>query len=281
MYKSFVNDSLNNIDLNIYSCGIEECTPGHYFGPSVRDHYLIHYVLDGKGFFQVGDYTYNLEKGQGFLICPNTLTYYEADKSTPWKYTWVGFYGTKAEYYLKQANLTQESPIFTYTRDSLLETCLTEIVESSKLTKNKEIKLTGLLYIFLYNLISNSEMDTIKASLNLKEDYIKNALLYIERNYSRKIYIQDIADYININRAYLHKLFKEMLNISPQQYLINYRIEKACELLNNPLLTIGDVSRSVGYYDTFLFSKIFKKIKGLSPSSHRNLINSNLPLAKK
>lgn len=280
MYKSFVNDNLNNIDLNIYSCGIEKCTPGHYFGPAVRDHYLIHYVLDGKGFFKVGDSIYNLEKGQGFLICPNTLTYYEADKSDPWKYTWVGFYGTKAEYYLKQTNLTQEFPIFTYTKDSFLETCLIEMVDSSKLTKNKEIKLTGLLFVFLYHLISNSEINTNKVTLNLREDYIKNALLYIERNYSRKIYIQDIADYININRAYLHKLFKETLKISPQQYLINYRIEKACELFNNPQLTIGDVSRSVGYYDTFLFSKVFKKVKGMSPSSYRGSVNNKPPVTK-
>jgi hypothetical protein len=50
-------ERLNATDLNMYQCGTEKCKPGHYFGPAVRDYFLIHYIFDGKGIYQVGDTT--------------------------------------------------------------------------------------------------------------------------------------------------------------------------------------------------------------------------------
>jgi mannose-6-phosphate isomerase-like protein (cupin superfamily) len=79
MRQDIPADRLINSDLNMYHCGTEDCAPGHDYGPAVKDHYLIHYILDGKGTFHVGEKIYQLGKGQGFLICPNVITYYQAD----------------------------------------------------------------------------------------------------------------------------------------------------------------------------------------------------------
>jgi AraC-like DNA-binding protein len=68
-------------------------------------------------------------------------------------------------------------------------------------------------------------------------------------------------------------IFKKYFNLTPQDFLINFRIEKACSLMQNPELTIGDISRSVGYNDQMLFSRVFKKIKGIPPSRYREKIN--------
>ncbi|MGF7047731.1 AraC-like DNA-binding protein [Paenibacillus sp. DS2015] len=59
---------------------------------------------------------------------------------------------------------------------------------------------------------------------------------------------------------------------SIQEYLIHFRVNKACELMMNSELSIGDISRSVGYDDPLLFSKIFKKVKGASPKHFRDAI---------
>lgn len=257
-------------DLNMYQCGTQECEPGHDYGPAVRDHFLIHYILSGKGVFYVGDKTYPLAKGQGFLICPGIITYYRADFDDPWHYSWVGFHGLKAEGYLKQANLTVENPVFTYDRDDFIRNCFEQMIATKNLTKSREIRLIGLLHLFLSQLMEvNGKSNFPDDSESRKEAYVKKAVEYIEMNYSRNLRIADMASYIGLDRSYLGSIFKEFLNTSPQEYLINIRIEKACELMPNNNLSIGDISRSVGYEDPLLFSKMFKKVKKLSPRGFR------------
>lgn len=83
-------------------CGKENCEPGHSFGPAVRPHYLLHVVLDGKGFYRKNGVTYSLHKGDAFLIPPMESTYYEADQEDPWTYAWVGFDGKNCKQTLRQ-----------------------------------------------------------------------------------------------------------------------------------------------------------------------------------
>lgn len=261
---------LNSSDLNMYHCGTQNCEPGHDYGPAVRDHYLIHYVLDGKGTFYVGEKTYTLGKGQGFLICPNIITYYQADFKEPWSYSWVGFNGLNAGHYLNCAGLTREMPIFVYDRDDYLKLCLDEMINAGKVTRSREIKLLGLLYLFLSQLIEVSGEDRFNdGNANRQEFYVRKAVEYIEMNYSRHITISQMAEYTGLDRSYLGALFKEHMNITPKEYLMSLRVSKACELMKNTNLSIGDIARSVGYGDPLLFSKVFKKIKNAPPRDYR------------
>jgi AraC-like DNA-binding protein len=266
--SSFFNDNRNSIDLIVYHCGMEECESSHSFGPAVRDHFLVHYVLEGEGTFHVDGKTYKVNENQGFLICPNVVTYYEADKDKPWRYHWVGFHGVKAESYLRAANLTRTSPIFFQNKDSSIELYLKEMMHCSKLSTANEVRLQGLLYLFLSKLIDATGEIPAKEK-NLKELYIKQSIEYIEKNYSRNISISHMAKFIGLHRSYLSALFKTTLNVSPQDFLISYRVRRAEEFLANIELSIGDVARSVGYEDPLTFSKVFRKAKGVSPREYR------------
>jgi YesN/AraC family two-component response regulator len=269
MIFNFSNPSHNNLDLNLYTCGREACISKYSYGPAIRSGYIIHYILKGKGSFKVHNKTYHLGKNEAFLIEPNILTYYEADVEDPWEYTWIGFSGVKAKEYIKRSSLCMDNLIIRLDQEDKLVQCMDSIIAASRLTSNKDLLLTSKLYEFLYilcELYPNSKI----TSEDKKQKYIEDALLFIEQNYAHHITVNDIAKYISINRAYLHRLFKHYLNKSPQEFLLNLRIEKACFLLTNSSLKIGDISRSVGYNDVLLFSKTFKKIKKCTPSEFRN-----------
>ncbi len=261
---------LNHTDLDMYQCGTELCEPGHYFGPAVRDHYLIHYIHSGRGRFCIGDSVFNLQKGQGFLIFPDIVTYYEADAEDPWHYSWVGFHGLKAESYLQQAGLTLHQPVFTCDNEDFVSNCFTHMIETRALQEGREMRLLGYLCVFLSQLIEQHGKARVYLQTGTrKEIYVQKAIEYIEMNYSRKMSISDLSRHIGLDRSYLGSIFKEQLDTSPQDYLINFRMNKACELMKNDILAIGDISRSVGYDDQLLFSKIFKKHLGMSPSEYR------------
>ena len=83
-------------DLYMTCCGCSRTEPLHRFGPALKPHYLIHYVLSGKGIFRLEGEEYPLEAGYGFLIEPGQMSLYQADEKEPWTYIWVGFAGDRA-----------------------------------------------------------------------------------------------------------------------------------------------------------------------------------------
>lgn len=265
----FSNDNdYSNIELNLYTCGVETCESGHSYGPALRSGYMIHYVLKGKGIFKIKGEIYHLEENQGFLIEPNVLVYYEADKEFPWEYTWVGFNGTKAKDYLNRTTLSTDSPIFSFPKTNALLDSMSNIIISSKIGSNKNLIILSRLYEFLYLLCENFPNNKL-ITADRSKTYIEEALIFIQQNYANNISIQDVANHICIDRSYLHRLFKKFINNSPKEYLLSLRMEKATLLLTNSTLKISDISRSVGYTDSLLFSKTFKKTNGISPSEFR------------
>ncbi len=98
--------------LYVNCCGLSQTEGLHSFGPALKPHYLVHYILSGKGRFSIGGKEYPLEAGYGFLITPDELAFYQADESDPWTYVWVGFSGTQAAEYVSNIGLSVRQPVF-------------------------------------------------------------------------------------------------------------------------------------------------------------------------
>lgn len=263
----FSNDFSRNLDAMIYTCGYETCKPSHSYGPVVRSGYLIHYILGGKGIYKTDGRIYQLSEGDAFLIRPNTLIYYEADRYHPWTYTWIGFQGLKMDEYFKRTSLLG-TPCFHYDRDDRVRLCHEKMFEAYNLPENRDLMMNSILYEYLYLLASKFPRKSIPPK-EKKISYVEEALRYIEANYAHSVNIQVIADHLNIERTYLYRLFKDITGVSPQEYLLDYRIRRACSLLKETDLPVSDIARSVGYGDALYFSRLFKQKKGSPPSEYR------------
>ncbi|MBQ5783001.1 MAG: helix-turn-helix transcriptional regulator, partial [Oscillospiraceae bacterium] len=76
------------------------------------------------------------------------------------------------------------------------------------------------------------------------------------------------AGAVGISRSHLYRVFISNLNQSPIDYLTEYRINEACNLIKNTTLSISEIAVSVGFFDQFYFSRVFKKIKKVPPSKY-------------
>ena len=94
-------------------------------------------------------------------------------------------------------------------------------------------------------------------------------MTFIAQNYSRAITVEDMARRCNLDRSYFGKVFRDVLGQSPQEFLIQYRMEKAAELLKITDLSVGEISRQVGYPNQLHFSRAFKNFYGISPRTYR------------
>ncbi|MDU4884189.1 AraC family transcriptional regulator [uncultured Clostridium sp.] len=269
------NTNRNFNDLYLCYCGLEKCAPLYSFGPAVRPTYLLHYVLDGQGYYYVNDTKYTVSKNQGFLIEPNVVTFYQADKDNPWTYLWIGIDGDKAKLYLNSAGLNENHLIFTYEKDDSLKEYVLEMLKHHTMSDSDAFKIEGLLYLFFSKLCEDrKEISSMNKEENTN-NYINKAIEFIQNNYHNSIKVTDIANYICLNRSYLTSIFQNNLNMSPQKFLMKFRITKAAELLYNTNLPITNIAYSCGYSDPLAFSKAFKKLKGVSPKEYRNTKREN------
>lgn len=255
-------------DFYLCFCGYAKCSPLHSFGPAVRPNYILHYIMEGKGKFLVNGEEYNLRKGQGFLIEPEVQTFYQADEEVPWTYLWIGFGGKKAEDYLRDLGLNKKQLIFQCGCGEELKQIVYSMLKHRKYTAANEYFLEGLLYTFFGTLKENME---IAGNAGEKDGnlYVRKAVEFIQNNYADSVRVKDIADYVGVNRSYLYTLFQDNLQLSPKEYLTNFRLTRAAELLQLTDLSVETVAMSCGYQDALGFSKIFKAKMGITPSAYR------------
>jgi AraC-like DNA-binding protein len=266
-YKLLFNTEESD-DLYVYCCGLSQTEPSHSFGPALKPHFMIHYVLSGKGSFTIGKKTYPLTKGYGFLIVPDELAYYVADENDPWTYVWIGFGGRRAGEIVSQLGLSLQQPVFKSDKSKDVYDLVKDMMDHNTFSVEDALRRNGLLSLFL-SVIASGMSVTPKSDSGSANDYVTRAQAYVRSNYCNPIKVTDIADYVCINRSYLYTLFQNALGISPQQYLSRYRIAKAVELLQLTQLPIESVAISCGYSDPLVFSKAFHQEKGMSPSAYR------------
>jgi AraC family transcriptional regulator of arabinose operon len=262
-----------SIDLYLVHCGKEQCAPAHTCS-MVREEYIIHFVLSGKGTYSIQGKTHQLSGGQMFLIAPGAEHRYAADDNDPWNYCWVGFNGIKSESILSHCGFSPEHPVQEFhDSDSVLEH-INRILEVRQLTFANDLRRKAELTLLLTDLMDAHER-LHPRHRQAQYDYATNVYLssavdFIKKEYQDGIKVTDITDYVGISRTYLTQIFQKELGLSVQTFLIDYRMHKAANLLLSTNQSISDVSTNVGYDDALAFSKSFKKKFGLSPKNYRS-----------
>ena len=256
------------VSLAVYNVGRQKCSPGYEWGPGVRDHYLIHYISSGRGTYTFDSHTCKLGAGDLFLVRPDMEVSYRADSGNPWTYYWVGFAGTDAGAILEATDLHGKNNILrNIPYGEELKMQLASINDAFGNSFVHAVRMTGELYRMLALLVENSSHASPMPPDDMEQ--VRRAVDYIDSHYSYPISVEDIAYYVGVSRSTLFRQFRRFLDLSPKEYLDQYRIRRAAYLLRHTDLTVNSVSISVGYDNGLYFSKVFKKATGQSPTKYR------------
>lgn len=271
--QNFKSANPKMVSLSVYNVGYEQCKKDYQWGPGVRDHFLIHHVVSGKGEYTVNGKTFHLEKGDSFLVYPYTEVSYKADSKDPWKYYWVGFAGADAALIIHSTAFTREKPYLsacTKEDDLLIRQNLLHIYDARGNSMENAVAMTGALYLALSYYLKDASYENKEN--NIYSSYVKKATDYMDTNYSYPITVEEIASYVGVSRSHLFRVFEKHLECSPKEYLTNVRIRQACSLLKNTSLSITAVAMSTGFENNLYFSKAFKKEMGMTPSAYKKSI---------
>lgn len=228
-----------------------------------RNIYILHYISSGKGTFL----DVKFKENSGYVVFPGELEFVKADAQEGYEVYWIALQGNAIKNIFKSCGLPQHNGVFQFKkcnecieiiRKALFETHPQNIYEESCILQSVFYQLMSLHM----QEISNPSTASLTA-LNIKD--------YIEANYHKPIKISEIAQHNNYTRNYIYTLFKKEYNMSPQEYLLTFRIEKAKLLLEDTTkdLSVSEVAYAVGFNDPLYFSKIFHKKTGISPTEFK------------
>lgn len=247
--------------LTVCNTGLQRCESRYSWGPGVRDHYLMHYVVAGKGDYRVEGRAFSLAEGDLFLARPNENIFYQADEDCPWEYCWVGFHGAEARLLLDQTDLSPSRPVLRNVSADVYKQMM-RIYESRGGLPHQAAFMTGALYQLLAALIR----DRTESPARPGSDSVRRACDFIENNLAMPITVEDVAAHVGLSRSRLYRLFMAELKLSPVQVLTQVRIRQACALLRRGDLSIKAVAASVGFDNQLYFSRRFREVMGVPPT---------------
>lgn len=252
--------------INLAFCGIEDCPEGHVFGPAVRARYLFHYVIDGKGTYQIGEHTYHLHKGQGFLINPSDVTTYSADTHEPWTYMWIAFDGSDAEILMSNCGFSKTNHLYhSHCHDDFTKVFHTLVYNSNNKQDHYFHQISRVYRLFA---MMASEAPI---SPSVQTNSIAKAIEFIHLNYAYDIKVSDISKVVGLERSYLYRRFIEETGVAPKDYLIAYRLKMAKKMLPKREHSLTEIAYTCGFKSSSAFHKHFKKRFNQTPKYYRDM----------
>lgn len=226
----------------------------------MADHTL-QFIEFGKGLLNIDGQVFNLEKNDLFYLPKNTPLMYKHDESNPYKYYWISIDGGNFENLLKTTIISKDNPVIKIEEHEKMLELFKSLDPAKSVT---EIKLKSVFYSVL-DLISNSHSSSLLQTSS-KNDLLLQICKYIEINYTQsELSVSSISNEFHYDLVELFRLFKKNIGLSPKQYIINYRMEKAKNLLEHGI-SVSNTSNKCGFTDVYYFSKAYKKHFGFSPS---------------
>ena len=261
----FTSEKEDSKELFVNTVGHQKSWPTRNYPLKISPCAILHYVISGHGMFN-GE---NISAGQFFITFPHQEHSIIQDPYAPLEFYWISFSGSQKHDLLKKCEFKEESCVQSFDFAAYVISRFDEIIYESHPEVDTELHLMGLLYDLLarHKVMNQKLIDEQPAKNDFL--YYKKALLYINSHYREKISTSDIAKHLNISTPYVRLIFQKYCQYSPTEMILFTRFEQAKIDLMFKDYSIKEVAARAGYEDQSLFSRLFKKQIGESPSEYR------------
>jgi AraC-type DNA-binding domain-containing proteins len=234
----------------------------------ILQEYQINYITEGSGTFETSDGKFQVVPGSILIVWPGMWHRYRPDKSTGWSEHYIGFNGEFCNNLFNEGFFQQNKPVvYVGFQESLLKIFL-EVIQLVKDEKTGHQQVcaanTILALSKILSVIRNQEF----AGKSI-ERTIRKACMYFRENLNTNVNIEQLADELNVGYSYFRQMFRKYTGISPTQYHLSLRIQRAKDLLVSTDQSFKEIAIDLGFESYFYFSRIFKDKTGKSPMEFR------------
>ena len=231
-----------------------------HFGPTRRNHYIVHYVLAGRGTFNGAPVC----AGQGFLIAPGDREHFFPDAAEPWTLLW-----------LLSADCAMRDFFSLYGADPATRVFSYRTIDAAQSAMDYAVRYSGQIrpatevveqYLRLLNTHASSRPCTERSNADM---YYQFAVDYIAANLQNGVTVKALLRQLGISQPCLFRIFRSRAGCSPQQYINDCKVRQARKMLADPTLTISNIAQALGYADSHAFTRFFTDQTGTAPGRYR------------
>ena len=274
--KKISSESISNEYLYVNSCGCE-----HLYGqdigslrPNGRIDYHLLYISEGCCYITENNKEIAAPAGSVIVYLPRERQEYKFHADIDSTSYFIHFTGTACNELLTKFNLASERTYF-IGKSTQIENAFNQLIDEFHLKLPfYEYQCHSHLLVILSLISRRIAYSQNKGELHSKK-IIEESCRFMYANYSKNIPISQYAKMCNLSESRFSHLFKQCTDSSPSQYILNIKIQRAKELLENTNLSLLQISDIIGMKSQNYFSRIFKKHTKISPLKYRN-IQSNL-----
>jgi AraC family transcriptional regulator of arabinose operon len=238
-------------------------------GGAAQDHVML--CIGGHGHVIVDEKENHLQAGE-LLIIPrhSSHTYWAADDA-PWSIYWMHFLGRESDYYLERIpEPGHPVPVDNATRNEairLFRDCL-DTLESGYSLPTLIYAAQSARHILSLLLFRNPSLP-VEPRAGQRQQQLGGTLEFMRERISEAVRLEEFANHAGLSVSHFSDLFREQTGQSPMAHFTQLKIRQACRLLDLTQKPVKVVAIETGYTDPYYFSRVFKKIMGISPDHYR------------
>lgn len=241
------------------------------------DQYVLIYCVEGSGYYVLDGERQEVEANQYFILPAGKPHEYGAHENGEWTIYWVHFRGAHAPIYAEGAQTPQKINVSLTSRISerinIFEEILTTLHFGENIIDFRYV--SSLLHYFLASMrflgqYRRGKSDKWKEEV-LNRNIVEAAIHFMEENIEHHISVDDVLRFVGYSQSHFSMMFKKETGHSPLAYFNRLKVDYACKILRETDLKINQICYKIGFGDPLYFSRLFCKVKGMSPSQYRQL----------
>ncbi|RZL18805.1 MAG: AraC family transcriptional regulator [Pedobacter sp.] len=235
----------------------------------ILNSYYVVYITKGEGMLESAKgKPVKIQAGSCFLLFPGVWHRYKPSSNSGWEEYWIGFNGEYPKRIMDNALFSPQNAFIDVGLNEELLAHFHSIIKSVKVAEvGYRQAITGIVLQILALLYTLSKYKATETDPQMK--LIAKAKFLLQESIDSPVNLEEMVNELPMGYSSFRKAFKKLVGISPNQYHLDLRLDKAKDLLNSTNLTINEVAYKTGFSSIFYFSRLFKKRNGVPPKYFR------------